>query len=338
MKDAFSLVLAVIFLVILIIILPLYNFFERQDDMSYNIVLKSVTMFVDEVSENGYIDQNMYNRFIERLATTGNTYDIEIEAQKRAIATNYDFELDESYEPNETYIEQYKSYYNKDIFNDGTTQTSNIVQRDNSLVNGVFFFDVGDKINVRVKNTNITMSSALLGMLTQDLSREKINIFYGSTIKNNNWESATISQLFQSDILITLDLVNPNPPEEKNGYPLYNFESTLDRVIKFRVKVLNADDTNIASKITENIRLVGTNPSSYISPSSISSGTDEGEYIVEFSLSQEKAETYFRDNAFNVFYCMMPANAIQGNFSKNVSVSSDKIVITRYAGVEVPEL
>ena len=60
--------------------------------------------------------------------------------------------------------------------------------------------------------------------------------------------------------------------------------------------------------------------------------------FVEFSLSQEKAETYFRDNAFNVFYCMMPANAIQGNFSKNVSVSSDKIVITRYAGVEVPEL
>ena len=331
MKDAFSLVLAVIFLVILIIILPLYNFFERQDDMSYNIVLKSVTMFVDEVSENGYIDQNMYNRFIERLATTGNTYDIEIEAQKRVITKDPD-------NPNETYIEQYKSYYNKDIFNDGTTQTSNIVQRDNSLVNGVFFFDVGDKINVRVKNTNITMSSALLGMLTQDLSREKINIFYGSTIKNNNWESATISQLFQSDILLTLDLVNPNPPEEKNGYPLYNFESTLDRVIKFRVKVLNADDTNIASKITENIRLVGTNPSSYISPSSISSGTDEGEYIVEFSLSQEKAETYFRDNAFNVFYCMMPANAIQGNFSKNVSVSSDKIVITRYAGVEVPEL
>ena len=331
MKDAFSLVLAVIFLVILIIILPLYNFFERQDDMSYNIVLKSVTMFVDEVSENGYLDQNMYNRFIERLASTGNTYDIQIEAQKRVITKDPDNE-------EETYIEQFKSYYNKDIFTEGTTQTSNIVQRDNSLVNGVFFFDVGDKINVRVKNTNITMSSALLGILTQDLNREKINILYGSTIKNNNWESATISQLFQSDILITIDIDNPNSPEGKNGYPLYNFDSTLDRVIKYRIKVLNSDDTNIASKITENVRLVGTNPSTYISPSSIVSGTDEGEYIIEFSLDSDKEETYFRDREYNIFYCMMPANVIQGNFSKNASVSSDKIAIIRYGGVEIPEL
>ena len=331
MKDAFSLVLAVIFLVILIIILPLYNFFERQDDMSYNIVLKSVTMFVDEVAENGYLDQNMYNRFIQRLASTGNTYDIQIEAQKRVSTKDPD-------SPEESYIEQYKSYYNKDIFTEGTTQTSNIVQRDNSLVNGVFFFDVGDKINVRVKNTNVTMSSALLGMLTQDLGVEKVNILYGSTIKNNNWESASVSQLFQSDILITIDLNNPNNPEPKNGYPLYNFDSTLDRVIKFKVKVLNADDTNIASKITDNIRLVGSSPSCYISPSSITSGTDEGEYIVEFSLSPDKEDNYFRDGVYNVFYCMMPANAIQGNFSKNVSATSDKLLMIKNGGVEVPEL
>ena len=67
MKDAFSLVLAVIFLVILIIILPLYNFFERQDDMSYNIVLKSVTMFVDEVAENGYLDQQKIQIVLKNL-------------------------------------------------------------------------------------------------------------------------------------------------------------------------------------------------------------------------------------------------------------------------------
>ena len=331
MKDSFSLILAVIFLVILIIILPLYNFFERQDDMSYNIVLKSATMFVDEVAENGYLNQEMYDRLIQRLASTGNTYDIELEAQKKVITKNPD-------NPEESYIEQYKSYYNKDIFTDGTTQTSNIVQRDNSLVNGVFFFNVGDRISVRIKNTNITMSSALLGIIAQNLDREKINILYGSTIKNNNWEKATISQLFQSDILISLDLQNPNEPEEKNGYPLYNFESTIDRVIKYKVKVLNEDDTDIASKITENIRLVGTNPSCYISPTSITSGTDEGEYIVEFSLSTDKEANYFRDNEYNVFYCMMPANVIQGNFSKNMSVSSDNIVIIRHAGVEVPEL
>ncbi len=336
MKDSFSMILAVIFLVILIIILPLYNFFERQDDMSYNIALKSVTMFVDEVAQNGYIDQNMFNKFIERLAITGNTYDIEIEAQKKILTVDPNNINPDTGE--ETYIEQYKSYYNKDIFNDGTTQTSTIVDKDNSLINGAFFLDVGDKINVRIKNTNVTMASALLGIISQNLTKEKINIMYGSTIKNNNWESATISQLFQSDILITIDLENPNEAEEKNGYPKYNFESTQDRILKYKIKILNADDTNIPSKITENIRLVGTNPSCYISPTSITSGSDEGEYIIEFTLDSSKASTYFRDNEYNVFYCMLPANSIQGNFSKNASVSSQKLIYTINGGIEVPEL
>jgi len=114
MKDTLSMIVAVIFLVILLVILPLYNYFERQDDMSYNLALKTVTMFVDEVAQNGYIDQNMYDKFIERLGTTGNSYDIQIEAQKRILTV--DPNNTSPAEGKETYIEQYKSYYNKDIF------------------------------------------------------------------------------------------------------------------------------------------------------------------------------------------------------------------------------
>lgn len=331
MRDSFSLILATIFLVVLIIILPLYNFFERQDDMSYNIALKSVTMFVDEVAENGYLNQDMYNRLIDRLSSTGNTYDIELEAQKKIITRDPDT-------TEEKYIEQFKAYYNKDIFTDGITGTSNIVEKENSLVNGVFFFDKGDKFLVHVKNTNTTMASSLLNILTRNINNEKVNILYGSTIKKNNWEKAEVSQLFQSDILITIELETPNDPDEKNGYPLYNFDNTLDRVIRYKVKVLNSDDTDIATKITDNIRLVGTSPSCYISPTSITQGTDEGEYIVEFSMLPEKEDSYFKDNEFNVFYAMLPANVIQGNFSKNLSVTSDNILVVKNGTVEVPEL
>jgi hypothetical protein len=62
--------------VILIVIFPLYNYFERQDDMSYNLALKAVTSFVDQVTENGYLDQTTYDSFIQRLTQTGNSYDI----------------------------------------------------------------------------------------------------------------------------------------------------------------------------------------------------------------------------------------------------------------------
>ena len=334
MKDALSMILAVILLVILIIILPLYNYFERQDDMSYNTALKTVTMFVDEVAQNGYLDQNMYDKFIQRLGATGNSYEIQVEAQKRIITNDPDNTLNQE---DPKYIEQYKSYYNKDIFNDETGSTSTIISKDNSLKNGAFFFDVGDKFYVRVKNTNTTMASSLLGAIVPGATNEKINISYGSTIKNNNWENTDVSQLYQSDILVNITLENPNTPDENNGFPEYNFENAQDRILKFKVKILNADDTNIASKITDNIRLIGKNPNCYISPSSISTGVYEGEYIVEFVLDESKKDNYFSTNEYNILQCFLPANSIQGNFTKNASASSDQIIIKINGGIEVPE-
>ena len=334
MKDALSMILAVILLVILIIILPLYNYFERQDDMSYNTALKTVTMFVDEVAQNGYLDQNMYDKFMQRLGATGNSYEIQVEAQKRIITNDPDNTLNQD---DPKYIEQYKSYYNKDIFNDETGSTSTIISKDNSLKNGAFFFDVGDKFYVRIKNTNTTMASALLAAIVPGATSEKINISYGSTIKNNNWENTDVSQLYQSDILVNITLVDPNSPDQNNGFPEYNFENSQDRILKFRVKILNADDTNIASKITDNIRLIGKNPNCYISPSSISTGTDEGEYIVEFVLDESKRDNYFSTNEYNILQCFLPANSIQGNFTKNASASSDQIIIKINGSIEVPE-
>ena len=334
MKDALSMILAVILLVILIIILPLYNYFERQDDMSYNTALKTVTMFVDEVAQNGYLDQNMYDKFIQRLGATGNSYEIQVEAQKRIITNDPDNTLNQEAPK---YIEQYKSYYNKDIFKDETGSTSTIISKDNSLKNGAFFFDVGDKFYVRVKNTNTTMASSLLGAIVPGATNEKINISYGSTIKNNNWENTDVSQLYQSDILVNITLENPNTPDENNGFPEYNFENAQDRILKFKVKILNADDTNIASKITDNIRLIGKNPNCYISPSSISTGVDEGEYIVEFVLDESKKDNYFSTNEYNILQCFLPANSIQGNFTKNASASSDQIIIKINGSIEVPE-
>ena len=336
MKDAFSMIIAVILLVILIIILPLYNYFERQDDMSYNVALKTVTMFVDEVAQNGYLDQNMYDKFIQRLASTGNSYDIEVEARKRVMTI--DPNNPDPDDGEESYVEQYKSYYNKDIFNDSTGQTSTVISKDNTLKNNAFFFDVGDRFNVKIKNTNTTMASALLSAIVSAVPKEKINISYGATIKNNNWQNTDISQLYQSDILVTIKLEDPNEPEENTGYSEYNFEVAQDRILEFKVKVLNHDDTNIASKITDNIRLVGTNPNCFISPSSISEGGDEGEYVIKFTLSDTKFNNYFSDNEYNVFQCFLHSNVIQVKYTKNDSENSEKIVIKINSGVTVPEI
>ena len=54
---------------------------------------------------------------------------------------------------------------NKDIFNDETGKTSNIIDKDNSLKNDIFFLDVGDKFYVTVKNTNTTISQMIKSVL-----------------------------------------------------------------------------------------------------------------------------------------------------------------------------
>lgn len=330
MKDTLSMIVATIFLVILLLLLPLYNYFERQDDISYNVALKAVTTFVDEVTNNGYIDQTSYDNFINRLGQTANSYDVQVEVQKR-ILTN---------DPNgsgETYIEQYESYFNKDIFNEETGRTSNIIDRDNSLKNDVFFLDEGDKVYVNVKNTNTTMASSILSIISPGATKQKVNISYGAIVKNNTWKNADVAQLFQSDILVKVELQDPAEPNV-NGNPEYNFSIASNRIFKFKVKILNDDDSNIASKITDNIRLVGELPNCYISPSSITTGSDEGEYIVEFVLDETKSNTYFSNYEYNTFRCFLPANIIQGKFSKNSSASSQNLDIKINSSVTIPEL
>ena len=330
MKDTLSMIVATIFLVILLLLLPLYNYFERQDDISYNVALKAVTTFVDEVTNNGYIDQTSYDNFINRLGQTANSYDVQVEVQKRLLTND----------PNgngETYIEQYQSYFNKDIFNEETGRTSNIIDRDNSLKNDVFFLDEGDKVYVNVKNTNTTMASSILSIISPGATKQKVNISYGAIVKNNTWKNAEVAQLFQSDILVKVELQNPAEPNV-NGSPEYNFSVASNRIFKFKVKILNDDDTNIASKITDNIRLVGELPNCYISPSSITTGSDEGEYIVEFVLDETKSNTYFSNYEYNTFRCFLPANIIQGKFSKNSSANSQNLDIKINSSVTIPEL
>lgn len=330
MKDTLSMIVATIFLVILLLLLPLYNYFERQDDISYNVALKAVTTFVDEVTNNGYIDQTSYDNFINRLGQTANSYDVQLEVQKRLLTND----------PNgngETYIEQYQSYFNKDIFNEETGRTSNIIDRDNSLKNDVFFLDEGDKVYVNVKNTNTTMASSILSIISPGATKQKVNISYGAIVKNNTWKNAEVAQLFQSDILVKVELQNPAEPNV-NGNPEYNFSIASNRIFKFKVKILNDDDTNIASKITDNIRLVGELPNCYISPSSITTGSDEGEYIVEFVLDETKSNTYFSNYEYNTFRCFLPANIIQGKFSKNSSANSQNLDIKINSSVTIPEL
>lgn len=177
MKDNLSIVITIIVLVLLMVIFPLYNFFERQDDMSYNLVLKATTNFAEQVMNNGYIDQNTYDKFITELGNTGNVYDIEIEAHRKVLIGT-----------GEIYEEQSYIDYTNDIFTEieNTSGTSNLMKR--SLKNNTYLLNPKDEIYVKVKNSNTTMAGALFNVIVPTSDKTRIEINYGGIIKNNAWK------------------------------------------------------------------------------------------------------------------------------------------------------
>ena len=119
MKDNLSIVILMIIFVMLIVFFPLYNYFERQDDMSYNLVLRETTTFVDKVLSNGYISNDTYQEFLDSLANTGNLYDVQLEAHKRVITSD-------TVKKSPDYIEQYEIDYNDDILSIDPTKKMQI--------------------------------------------------------------------------------------------------------------------------------------------------------------------------------------------------------------------
>lgn len=214
MKESLSIFITVIVLVLLIVIFPLYNYFERQDDMSYNLVLKSTTEFIDEIRNCGYISQQMYTDYISQIANTGNLYDIQLEAYKKVLVRN---------DSGTEYNEQYLIDYNNDIFSNDVVNGSSSI--DNKVIkNGVYRLNVGDKIFIKLKNSSTTMAGALFNIIVPTSSPETIKINYGGIVQNNTWKESETALFEEFNFKIAFDLntngdnnANYNSDDLKNG-------------------------------------------------------------------------------------------------------------------------
>lgn len=179
MKDNLSIVILMIIFVMLIVFFPLYNYFERQDDMSYNLVLRETTTFVDKVLSNGYISNDTYQEFVDTISNTGNLYDIQLEAHKRVITSD-------TVKKSPDYIEQYEIDYNDDIFQDTTTNKANLNNK--QIKGGIYTLEVGDQFYVKLKNSSTTMAGAIFNAIISTSSTERIVVNYGGIVKNNSWK------------------------------------------------------------------------------------------------------------------------------------------------------
>ena len=244
MKDNLSIVITIIVLVLLMVLFPLYNFFERQDDMSYNLVLKATTNFADQVMNNGYIDQNMYNNLVNELGNTGNIYDIQIEAHRKILTKDKDNIT------GDTYVEQSYIDYNDDIFN--SLEKSNGVM-DKQLKNNIYLMNENDEIYVKVKNSNTTLAGSLFNSIIVTSSKTRIEVNYGGIIKNNSW--AKIDATYKGHIQAPgAPRITVGGEEVKSGNSIQiSYNKFIDTDIEATSVAFNNQDTNIPNEIEKYI-------------------------------------------------------------------------------------
>ena len=147
MGDTLITVVAIVLAATLMFVFPLMTMSNRADDVSQLSVQSLTTQFVDDVRTTGKITSDKYNKFVENIHSTGNTYDVEIEVKVR----------DEN--PGKKTTQADSKKIGEDVYYSiYTTQIENTLKNNNA-----YNLKEGDIVSVSVKNTNTTMSQQLSG-------------------------------------------------------------------------------------------------------------------------------------------------------------------------------
>ena len=160
MGDSLITIVAIFLAAVLMFVFPLMAMSERTDDVAQLAVQTATTDFVDYVRTTGKLTSDDYEKFMQTITSTGNSFDVDIEIQI----------LDENPGVKTTQAEMTKIgenlYYN--------LYTSQIEEKLNN--NGRITLKEGDMVSVTVKNTNQTISQILKNFFYQLSGNETYQI------------------------------------------------------------------------------------------------------------------------------------------------------------------
>lgn len=237
MKDNISIVMAAIIGTILVVLIPLISILDRQDNMSYNVVLTATTNFVDEVKSKGFIDKASYEKYLDTVAATGNVYDMRLEVYKKFT---------------------YKNLSDENIEDELLYNTKDITGELNDPADEMYDLEVGDEFYISIENTNIPSSVLMYNYISGDIgSKEKkiININYGGTINNKDWE-AYEEAVREGEHYPTIIIGVPNDGKEyKTAESKYIFNTSVSDIslnitLKNFTGFIDPNDGSIVSPLT----------------------------------------------------------------------------------------
>ena len=145
MGDSIITIVAIFLAAILMFIFPLMSLSERSDDIAQLSVKTTTAEFVDNIRATGKLTLDDYDKFLNTLTATGNSFDVDIQIQK----------LDEN--PGVKVTQGQKDKIGENIYY--SVYTSQIMDELNA--NNEIKLKEGDIVSVTVKNTNKTISQLL---------------------------------------------------------------------------------------------------------------------------------------------------------------------------------
>lgn len=180
MSDTLMEILGIFLAVILMFIFPVMEFAGKSDELAQTVVQVAVSDFVNTVAAQGKITQVDYNKLISKLSATGNTYDIQIEAQiiddnpRRATTTGSNY-----------LVGEYKYY---------SVYTNTILD----IVNGKqeeYVLKKDDYIITTVKNTNTTIGTQFKNIIYNLIGKDTyvIGTSASATVLNSGKNNAMSS-------------------------------------------------------------------------------------------------------------------------------------------------
>ena len=146
MGDSLVTIIAIFLGAILMFVFPLMAVSERTDDISQLSVQTSTTDFVDNGRSTGKLTLDDYDKYIQEITSTGNSFNVEMEVQI----------LDENPGVKTTQAETTKIGENV-YYVLYTTQIEEKLYSDP----GSITLKEGDRVSVTVKNTNTTIAQIL---------------------------------------------------------------------------------------------------------------------------------------------------------------------------------
>lgn len=167
MENFLEKVLAMIIIVVMLFIIPLRYSFENQDDITYNVVYNEVNLFIQEVSDLGYISSNRYELLADKIGATGLVYDIDIEHKKK-------FYVPDPVNPL-GYLAVYEGFYNRQILSDTIYDPVNP---------GDYTMGAGDFITVEVVNRGLTKAEVMKNMFYSGGIEGSIFVRIGGKVTN----------------------------------------------------------------------------------------------------------------------------------------------------------